>query len=137
MKRSYKILHPVMPHDPANPHLGKRIGHQRNRRNTGAKAKDAKKKQKAEQKKVVARDALNEERLRKVAEEMEQGQPLRDQTPLWYRVIMFSFLAVGLLWIVVYYIFEGLYPIAGIGMWNITIGIGALMVSMLMMTRWR
>ena len=98
-------------------------------KSSGAKAKDAKKKQKAEQKKVVARDALNEE--------MEQGQPLRDQTPLWYRVIMFSFLAVGLLWIVVYYIFEGLYPIAGIGMWNITIGIGALMVSMLMMTRWR
>ena len=106
-------------------------------KSSGAKAKDAKKKQKAEQKKVVARDALNEERLRKVAEEMEQGQPLRDQTPLWYRVIMFSFLAVGLLWIVVYYIFEGLYPNAGIGMWNITIGIGALMVSMLMMTRWR
>ena len=100
-------------------------------KSSGAKAKDAKKKQKAEQKKVVARDTLNEERLRKVAEEMEQGQPL------WYRVIMFSFLAVGLLWIVVYYIFEGLYPIAGIGMWNITIGIGALMVSMLMMTRWR
>ena len=100
-------------------------------KSSGAKAKDA------EQKKVVARDTLNEERLRKVAEEMEQGQPLRDQTPLWYRVIMFSFLAVGLLWIVVYYIFEGLYPIAGIGMWNITIGIGALMVSMLMMTRWR
>ena len=40
MKRSHKILHPVMPHDPANPHLSKRIGHQRNRRNTGAKAKD-------------------------------------------------------------------------------------------------
>ena len=40
MKRSHKILHPVMPHDPANPHLSKRIGHQRNRRNTSAKAKD-------------------------------------------------------------------------------------------------
>ncbi|MDO4884793.1 MAG: cell division protein CrgA [Rothia sp. (in: high G+C Gram-positive bacteria)] len=107
-------------------------------KSSGAKAKSTKKKQqKAEQKKVVAKDALSEERLRKVAEEMEQGQPLRDQTPLWYRVIMFSFLAVGLLWIVAYYIFEGLYPIAGIGMWNITIGIGALMVSMLMMTRWR
>ena len=55
-------------------------------KSSGAKAKDAKKKQKAEQKKVVARDALNEERLRKVAEKMEQSQPLRDQTPLWYRV---------------------------------------------------
>ena len=29
-----------MPHDPANPHFGKRIGHQRNRRNTSTKAKD-------------------------------------------------------------------------------------------------
>ena len=29
-----------MPHNPANPHFGKRIGHQRNRRNTGAKAKN-------------------------------------------------------------------------------------------------
>lgn len=89
------------------------------------------------QKKSVSQQELDEMRLRKIAQQMEQSQPVKEQTPLWYRVIMFSLLALGLLWIVVYYIFEGLFPIPNIGMWNITIGVGALMLSMLMMTRWR
>ena len=54
---------------------------------------------------------------------------------MWYRVIMFSLLAVGIPWIIVFYITQGLFPIPDLGMWNVS-GVGAMMVSMLMMTRW-
>lgn len=93
-----------------------------------------KEKQKQEQ---VLREELDESKLRRIAQEMAEKQPAKERTPLWYMIIMFSMLVLGLLWIIVYYIFAGLYPIPSIGMWNITIGVGALMVSLLMMTRWR
>ncbi len=51
--------------------------------------------------------------------------------------IMFSLLAVGILWIIVFYITQGLFPIPDLGMWNVSVGVGAMMASMLMMTRWR
>ena len=50
---------------------------------------------------------------------------------------MFALGALGILWIIAYYIFEGRLPVPGIGMWNVTIGVGAMMVGMVMMTRWR
>ena len=96
-----------------------------------AKASSKKKSQKSE-----VEDA-SELRLREIAREMESGTQLKEQTPLWYRVIMFALLAVGILWIIVFYITQGLFPIPDLGMWNVSVGVGAMMVSMLMMTRWR
>ena len=92
-----------------------------------AKASSKKKSQKSAKSEV---EDASELRLREIAREMEQ-------TPLWYRVIMFSLLAVGILWIIVFYITQGLFPIPDLGMWNVSVGVGAMMVSMLMMTRWR
>lgn len=99
-----------------------------------AKASSKKKSQHSE--KSAVEDA-SELRLREVAREMESGTQLKEQTPLWYRVVMFSLLAVGILWIIAFYITQGLFPIPDMGMWNVAIGVGAMMVSMLMMTRWR
>ena len=90
-----------------------------------AKASSKKKSQKSEKSEVED------------ASEIESGTQLKEQTPLWYRVIMFSLLALGILWIIVFYITQGLFPIPDLGMWNVSIGVGAMMVSMLMMTRWR
>ena len=78
-----------------------------------------------------------EEDASEVAREMETSGTQREGTPLWYRVVMFSLVALGILWIIAYYIFEGRLPVPGIGMWNVTIGVGAMMVGMVMMTRWR
>ena len=86
--------------------------------------------------KAVEEDA-SELRLLEVAREMETSGTQREGTPLWYRVVMFSLVALGILWIIAYYIFEGRLPVPGIGMWNVTIGVGAMMVGMVMMTRWR
>lgn len=99
-----------------------------------AKASSKKKSQKSAKSEV---EDASELRLREIAREMESGTQLKEQTPLWYRVIMFSLLAVGILWIIVFYITQGLFPIPDLGMWNVGVGVGAMMVSMLMMTRWR
>ena len=96
----------------------------------------SKKSQDKKSAKAVEEDA-SELRLLEVAREMETSGPQREGTPLWYRVVMFSLVALGILWIIAYYIFEGRLPVPGIGMWNVTIGVGAMMVGMVMMTRWR
>ena len=87
----------------------------------------SKKSQDKKSAKAVEEDA-SELRLLEVAREMETSGTQREGTPLWYRVVMFSLVALGILWIIAYYIF---------GMWNVTIGVGAMMVGMVMMTRWR
>ena len=42
-----------------------------------------------------------------------------------------------LLWVVVFYISQGVYPIPKIGQWNIAVGLGTMMVGFLMTLRWR
>ena len=51
-----------------------------------AKASSKKKSQKSEKSEV---EDASEIRLREIAHEMESGTQLKEQTPLWYRVIMF------------------------------------------------
>ncbi|UBH24960.1 cell division protein CrgA [Micrococcus porci] len=56
--------------------------------------------------------------------------------PRWYKAVMFGLLILGLLWIVVYYLSQGLFPIPDAGGWNILIGFGIALVGFLMMSRW-
>ncbi|MFI7580501.1 cell division protein CrgA [Kocuria kalidii] len=58
-------------------------------------------------------------------------------TPTWYKVIMLGLLVVGLLWLIVYYLFQGAYPVPGIGTWNIGVGLALMMAGLIMTTRWR
>ena len=51
-----------------------------------AKASSKKKSQKSAKSEV---EDASELRLREIAREMESGTQLKEQTPLWYRVIMF------------------------------------------------
>ncbi|MET1034845.1 MAG: cell division protein CrgA [Arthrobacter sp.] len=57
--------------------------------------------------------------------------------PVWYKPVMFGLMLLGLLWILVYYISQGLLPIVVAGGWNIVIGFGLAMVGFVMTTRWR
>ena len=47
-----------------------------------------------------------------------------------------ALLILGLLWIIVYYLTQGLFPIVQIGGWNILVGFGIALVGFLMMSRW-
>lgn len=56
---------------------------------------------------------------------------------VWFKPIMVGLLLIGLAWIMVFYLSSQLFPIPGIGTWNLVIGIGIALVGFLMMTRWR
>lgn len=53
-----------------------------------------------------------------------------------YKAVMFGLMILGLLWIVVYYLTQGLFPIVAIGGWNILVGFGLALLGFLMMSRW-
>jgi hypothetical protein len=63
------------------------------------------------------------------------GEPAPN--PVWFKPVMFGFMIVGLLWIIVFYITNGQFPIREANSWNIAIGFGILLVGFLMTTRWR
>jgi len=57
--------------------------------------------------------------------------------PVWFKPVMFGFMIVGLLWIIVFYVSQGLFPIPDLGSWNILIGFGIAFIGFIMTTRWR
>ena len=58
-------------------------------------------------------------------------------SPTWWAPVMVTFMIIGLIWIVVYYLSSAHYPIPGIGNWNLAIGLIIAMVGFLMTLRWR
>lgn len=60
-----------------------------------------------------------------------------DSLPTWYRATMFGLLLLGLLWIIVFYVSNGLVPIRAVGNWNVGIGFGIAMVGFFMTMRWK
>ncbi|ORC15918.1 MULTISPECIES: cell division protein CrgA [Rothia] len=87
--------------------------------------------------KSIRDEDLEEAELRRVAEAMHSDEDFPSPTPLWYRVIMFAMILIGIFWIIIFYITQSVYPVPGIGNWNIGIGIGFMMVGLIMTTRWR
>lgn len=64
-------------------------------------------------------------------------QTASDANPAWFKPIMFGFLIVGFLWIIVYYLSQGYFPVQALGDWNILVGFGIALVGFLMMTNWK
>ena len=58
------------------------------------------------------------------------------ENPRWLLPTAVTLLVLGPLWIVVYYISKGSYPLP-IDQWNIAIGFAFLMTSMILFTRWK
>lgn len=56
--------------------------------------------------------------------------------PKWLLPTALTLLVLGPVWIIVYYISSGSYPLP-IGHWNIGIGFVFLMSSMILFTRWK
>jgi hypothetical protein len=46
-------------------------------------------------------------------------------------------MVLGLLWIIVFYLTNGMWPIPNIGNWNIAVGFGIAIAGFLMTTQWR
>lgn len=78
-----------------------------------------------------------EELAQEISASARSSDPTADTTPVWYRIIMFGLIVIGLLWLILWYLLDFSYPVPGIGYWNIAIGIGLMMVGLIMTTRWR
>lgn len=63
-----------------------------------------------------------------------EGIPL---SPTWWAPAFVTLLVGGLLYLMVYYISGGKYPIPGINWWNLVIGICIMLVGFIMTLRWR
>jgi len=50
---------------------------------------------------------------------------------------MVGLLLLGLAWVVVFYVSQGLYPVPKIGNWNLGIGFAVMLTGFGMTTRWR
>ena len=67
----------------------------------------------------------------------DRTQATRIGSPRWLVPAMITFMIVGLLWVVVYYLTQTEYPIESIGNYNMLIGFGLIAVGFAMSTRWR
>lgn len=59
--------------------------------------------------------------------------------PRWFVPLFVTLMLVGLIWIVVYYISSvrgSVFPIPGIGNWNLAVGFGILLIGFLMTMWW-
>lgn len=67
----------------------------------------------------------------------ERTSAVRVGNPRWLVPLMVTCFVVGLLWVVVYYVTQTEYPIGGIGLWNMGIGFGLIIVGFIVSTRWK
>lgn len=58
-------------------------------------------------------------------------------TPLWYKIIMFGVMLIGLAWLVVNYIAGPSIPLMNeLGPWNFAVGFGLFIIGLLMTMAW-
>lgn len=57
--------------------------------------------------------------------------------PRWFLPVMLGILLLGLVWLVVFYISTGKWPVEAWGNWNLLVGFGIMVVGLGMSTRWR
>ena len=58
-------------------------------------------------------------------------------SPRWLAPAMVACFVLGLAWVVVYYITQTAYPIGSIGVGNMGIGFGLIIVGFVLSTRWK
>lgn len=57
--------------------------------------------------------------------------------PRWLVPLMLTCFAIGLVWIIIYYISQTDYPIGSLGAWNMAVGFGLILVGFALSMRWR
>jgi uncharacterized membrane protein len=67
----------------------------------------------------------------------QERTAVRVGNPRWLVPLMLAFFLIGLLWIVVFYLTSGERPVASLGMWNLGVGFGMVILGFIIATRWR
>lgn len=71
------------------------------------------------------------------AEKRRQAKALDAPNPSWWAPVFVTLLLVGLLWIVVFYISQGLWPVAAFNYWNLVVGFALLIAGFAMTMKWK
>lgn len=61
----------------------------------------------------------------------------RKPSPVWLPATAVALIVAGIGWLVVYYLSEQEYPVASWGYWNLAVGFGAMVGSLVLLSRWR
>ena len=64
---------------------------------------------------------------------MAEKQP----SPIWLPITAVALIILGIVWLVVYYLSEGAYPVATWNYWNIGVGFGAMVIALGLLSKWR
>ena len=67
----------------------------------------------------------------------QQPKAVRVGSPRWLVPVMVGCFILGLLWVVTYYVTQTDYPIGAIGLWNMAIGFGLIIMGFILATRWK
>ncbi|MFK5633371.1 MULTISPECIES: cell division protein CrgA [unclassified Ornithinimicrobium] len=76
------------------------------------------------------------QRAQRASQLTPQTQKL-PSNPSWFVPVMSGLMILGVLWVSIFYITSGDWPIEPIGYWNLAIGMGLIMSGFVMATRWR
>ncbi|MBK8734301.1 MAG: cell division protein CrgA [Actinomycetales bacterium] len=57
--------------------------------------------------------------------------------PTWWAPVFVTLLVLGLIWIVVFYVTQGAWPIQAFGYWNLIVGFGLLLTGFAMTMKWK
>jgi hypothetical protein len=66
-----------------------------------------------------------------------QAATSRKPSPVWVPVLAVSLIVVGIAWLVVFYLSQGLYPVFSWRYWNLAIGFGAMVTALGILSKWR
>ena len=61
----------------------------------------------------------------------------RGPSSRWLPISAVALLVIGVVWLVVYYLSEGVYPVKSIEVWNLAVGFALLVAALGVLTRWR
>ncbi len=61
----------------------------------------------------------------------------RPPSPPWVGATILALFAIGVLYLIVYYVSNAVYPISAFGGWNIFVGFGFIVAGFGMLTQWR
>ncbi len=58
-------------------------------------------------------------------------------SPVWVPALAVSLIVFGIGWLVTFYLSSGVYPVGSWGYWNLAVGFGPLVASLLVLSRWK
>lgn len=61
----------------------------------------------------------------------------RKPSPVWVPASAVFLIVFGIAWLVVYYLSETAYPVMSWGYWNLAVGFGSMVASLILLSRWR